>query len=140
MSPDCYVRVRLGAEHYALDVEAVSEVVQLGEVMRMPGAPAHILGVRNLRGEAVPVVDLAALAGPGADGDARVAVVLDDGERRAALTVDAVVDVATLAPPPQAASASELLRASTVVDDVLVGILDHAALLDAAAWGSPAWH
>lgn len=51
----------VGAELYALDVQAVREVVAHLTVTAIPGAPRTVLGLINVRGEIVPIFDTAAL-------------------------------------------------------------------------------
>ena len=76
-----YVRVRVGAEVYAIPVEHVLEVSELGDVAAVPGTASTTLGVRNLRGEVVSVYDLAGVLGLGRDEPAaRLLVAEDDGE------------------------------------------------------------
>ena len=49
---------QLGAEIYGMDIAEVQEVALLPEKMaRVPRAPTYVLGVMNLRGTAVPVID-----------------------------------------------------------------------------------
>jgi hypothetical protein len=55
----------LADEWYALELAAVREVVPAPAITHLPGAPAGVLGVFNLRGEVVPVLDTAALLGIG---------------------------------------------------------------------------
>ncbi len=50
---------RVGRELYALSILEVEEVVRLTSVTRMPLAPAFLIGISNLRGIIVPVVDIA---------------------------------------------------------------------------------
>ena len=50
-----HVRVRVAGEHYALPVEDVLEVAELRAITPVPGAPPAVLGVRNLRGQVLPV-------------------------------------------------------------------------------------
>lgn len=133
MSDAAHVRLRVGGEQYALPVRAVQEVAPIGDVMPMPGAPPHVLGVRNVRGEVVPVIDLAALAGLGKGGRSAVLAVIEDTGRRAGLAVDEVIDVGPL-PSRSHESASPLLRGEVVTDGQLVGLLDPDAVLTAAAW------
>ena len=91
-----HVRVRVGDENYALPVENVLEVGELGRLAAVPGAPAACLGVRNLRGEILPVFDLATVLGLAPDHPpARVVVAEDDG-RRAGFAIDDVTDVVQL--------------------------------------------
>nr|WP_250813125.1 chemotaxis protein CheW [Neorhizobium tomejilense] len=49
---------QLGEEYYGLPIGSVDEVIRVpGEITRMPGAPAFVMGVINLRGKAVPLID-----------------------------------------------------------------------------------
>jgi purine-binding chemotaxis protein CheW len=48
----------LGAEHYALDINIVREIVEMMPITAIPRAPEHIRGVINLRGEIVNIVNL----------------------------------------------------------------------------------
>jgi purine-binding chemotaxis protein CheW len=48
----------LGAETYGVDILRVQEIRGFSPVTRIPQAPAHVLGVLNLRGSIVPIVDL----------------------------------------------------------------------------------
>src|SRR2546429_38607 len=62
MSP-LHVRVRVSGEEYALPVDDVLEVADIGEIAAVPGATDAVLGVRNLRGHVLPVVELATVLG-----------------------------------------------------------------------------
>jgi len=53
-----YITFRLGDELFALDVARVREVLELTPITRVPTAPDYMLGVVNVRGKAIPVVDL----------------------------------------------------------------------------------
>ena len=53
-----YVIFQLGGEHYALEVLRVQEVLDMGALTHVPGAPNSLRGVLNLRGHVVPVWDL----------------------------------------------------------------------------------
>jgi purine-binding chemotaxis protein CheW len=53
-----YVVFRLGGEGYALEVMRVQEVLDVQSMTEVPGSPACLLGVINLRGHVVPVYDL----------------------------------------------------------------------------------
>jgi two-component system chemotaxis response regulator CheV len=119
-----------------VDVSHVREVDELGEPTPVPGAPAAIVGVRNVRGQVVPVIDVASLLGlPRAAGPKRV-VIAEEGRRRAALAVDAVYDVAE-APDAGEQSDSALVSGVALVDGALVGVLDLPALLSAATVEAP---
>jgi purine-binding chemotaxis protein CheW len=124
-----YVRARVGAEDYALPVEEVVEVDELGEVTPMPGAPPAVLGVCNLRGQVVPVVDLATVLGL-ADAPKERMMIVEDESGRAALVVSEVMDVGTL-PEISEQTDSDLLRGAVIVDGALVGVIDVKRVLDA---------
>jgi len=48
----------LGEETYGVDILRVQEIRGYSAVTRIPQAPAHVLGVLNLRGSIVPIVDM----------------------------------------------------------------------------------
>jgi purine-binding chemotaxis protein CheW len=50
--------VRINRTHAALELEAVREVVPAAELSPVPEAPAWVLGMLNLRGSTLPVVDI----------------------------------------------------------------------------------
>jgi len=58
-----YLTFLLSKEEYAVDVLSVKEIIEYGDVTTVPGTPAHVRGVINLRGSVVPVVDLAVKLG-----------------------------------------------------------------------------
>ncbi len=80
---------------YALDAACVQEVIRLGSVTQVPYAPVEVLGIVNLRGRIVTIVDLGlrlgfprAVIGP----DSRVFIIEDRGEF-IGLLIDCVDDV-----------------------------------------------
>ncbi len=132
-----HVRIALGAEQYALAIAGVREVRELGDVARVPGAPASVLGVTNVRGEVLPVLALADLLGLAGDVQARRIVVVEDAGRRAGLAVDELVDVAPLAGLPEPAE-GPFLEGAVVADGALIGLIDLPGLLDSVQAGSAA--
>ena len=48
----------LAAEHYAIDSMNVREIIRMQSITKIPGAPASVEGVINLRGKVTPVMDL----------------------------------------------------------------------------------
>jgi purine-binding chemotaxis protein CheW len=53
-----YITFKLGNELFAINVEQVREVLEVSAITRVPTAPDYMLGVVNVRGKAIPVVDL----------------------------------------------------------------------------------
>ena len=129
-----YLLARVCDECYAFAAEAVREVARALEVTAVPGAPPSVRGVHNLRGEIVPVVQLAMLLGL-ADSDAQSVVVAEHAGRRAALIVDELLDVAEL--PAELRAAEAPLAAKVLVDGDLVGVVDVAAILDELEAANP---
>lgn len=115
--------LRLGAETYAVPVEHVIEVAELGVLTPVPGARPALLGVRNLRGDILPVFDLGSALGVG---DSRVAggvLVTESDGVRAGFAIDAVIDVGML-PPVSEDTHSPLLSGAVLADSGLVGVVD----------------
>jgi purine-binding chemotaxis protein CheW len=118
-----HVYVRVGAEGYALPVDHVLEVLGPGRLSPLPGAAAYVLGLRNVRGQVVPVFDLAALVGAGSPESRQRVCVASHRAGLAGLAVDEVTDVAEL-PSGGEADVGPLLARSTLVDGRLVGVVD----------------
>jgi purine-binding chemotaxis protein CheW len=127
---NAYVRFRVAEEAYAVSVLNVLEVASLGEVTPVPGAPREILGVRNLRGKILPVIDLAALLGTRhTEPPGRLLVAESEG-RQAGLAIDEVTEVGEFAEPVEEAE-SALLAGTVLEAGDLVGVLDMHAVMDA---------
>ncbi len=58
-----YLLFALAAEELALELSSLEEIVEPGPITRAPGAPRWLLGALNLRGQALPVIDLAGKLG-----------------------------------------------------------------------------
>jgi chemotaxis signal transduction protein len=130
-----YVRVEVGAEVYAIPVEHVTEVADVGEVTAVAGTSPAVVGVRNLRGTIIPVFRLATLLGlPPGEGGTRM-VVAEHGGMSAALAVDAVSDVGGL-PDATEETGSELLAGAAIDDGRLVGVLDVERLFTSLVRGT----
>ena len=124
----------LAEESCAIKLDQVREVVTIGALTRVPGAPPALLGVANVRGTIVPVVDLRPVlrlprrsAGPGDS-----AVVLEDGDLRAALAVDRVVGLErfdTALPPHNASRFAQVARGALPSPGGVVTLLDGPTIL-----------
>ncbi len=123
-----YLQIRLRAERYALSLEYVTEVVTLGEVTPVPGSPLTVLGLRHLRGEILPVLDLGRLLVIREDAVPRRLVIVADGARRAALAVEDVIDFGPL-PEATETVASPLLRGGVIIEGALISVIDVPAVL-----------
>jgi purine-binding chemotaxis protein CheW len=90
---------RVSGRAYACQVSAVREVVPLGRITRLPGAPGTVLGLINVRGSIVTVVNAGAVLHPDAGGvPLRMVLIADVGTRGVGLAVERVADVRVLRP------------------------------------------
>ena len=73
-----FLTFRVAGRRYALPAAAVAEVIPIPAVARLPRSPKSLLGLANLRGAVIPVVDPCVLLGRGAfiPGPAARAIVL----------------------------------------------------------------
>jgi len=91
---------RLGEEVYGLDVMQVQEVLRMTEIAPVPGAPSFVLGIINLRGNVVTVIDNRARFGlpPKEPDDATRIIIVEEGDMVVGILVDGVAEVVDLAP------------------------------------------
>ena len=85
----------LDSGHYGIDSRNVREIIRMQAITKVPGAPASVEGVINLRGKVTPVLDLRKRLGlPAGDENkgTRIVVVEVEGQD-VGLTVDGVSEV-----------------------------------------------
>lgn len=98
-----YLTFVIAGETCAVSIHNVESVLENGSLSLVPGSPDYVKGLLNLRGEAVPVVDVKRKLGLGAteDGLAASIIVLafeEGGKKRlVGALVDAVCEVVDLA-------------------------------------------
>ncbi len=98
---------RIGAEEYGLEILKVREIIRVGEITRMPRAPAFVRGIINLRGDVIPVLSLGQRFGlqTAEDGASARVIVVEIGGRLIGMMVDSVsavlrVPAGQIDPPP----------------------------------------
>ena len=92
------VTFKLADETYGIDVMHVQEVLRISEIAPVPGAPAYVLGIINLRGNVVTVIDTRSRFGlPSAETDdsSRI-VIIESEEMVVGILVDSVAEVVEL--------------------------------------------
>jgi len=52
------VSFRLGAEEYGINIMLVQEIILIGHITQVPEVPSYVLGVINLRGNVISIIDL----------------------------------------------------------------------------------
>lgn len=136
--PSQYLTLNLAQEEYGVDILAVREIRGWTPVTRIPQAPAYVLGVLNLRGAIVPVIDMRQRFGlPREEYTAStVTVIVAVGGRNFGVVVDGVSDVLDVAPadirpvPDMGTTVdTEYLKGLTAVDERMVLLLDVDKLL-----------
>ena len=105
-----FVGFRLAEKDYAFPIEQTREIVQLDSITPAPEVPSHIVGVSNLRGQIIPIVDLQRVLSPDAPASpSKQAVVVEVGGQLTGCLVDSVTRVIRL---PQ----SEIQTADDILD------------------------
>jgi purine-binding chemotaxis protein CheW len=98
-----YLTFMLGKEEFGIQVLRVREIMGVQDITAVPGTPAHLKGVLNLRGKIIPVVDLrikfAFAQAPFTQTTCIIVVQVTQGHEQSmiGLIVDAVSEVANLA-------------------------------------------
>ena len=132
-----YLTFVCAGEEYGVEILCVQEIKGWEGVTRVPYTPPYLLGVMNLRGVIVPVIDLRARFGLASRSAGSTPVVIvvrvntEGGEKTAGIVVDAVSEVYAVAPddikrtPDLGASRSlACVRGLTNVDHKMVMLLD----------------
>ena len=123
---------------FGIDIMHVREIIRPGPVTIAPLAPAYVVGVFNLRGQIITVIDLPrklALENPVRDRRSRYIVVEFDGEK-IGIRVDSVQDVVEVpesmiekAPAGMRKEHGHLFSGVIGMKDRLIGILNLERLL-----------
>jgi len=107
-----WVTFRLADETYGINVMQVQEVLRLSEIAPVPGAPHYVLGIINLRGNVVTVVDTRIRLGlqTAEVTDSTRIVIIEGAKHVVGILVDCVAEVVDL-------RASEVESAPNVGND-----------------------
>ncbi len=58
-----YLTFKVGGELFGTEIDNINEIIEYSDMTRVPLTPPHIRGVSNLRGNVVPIIDLAVRLG-----------------------------------------------------------------------------
>lgn len=89
------VTFRLNEEIYGINVMLVQEVLRVTEIAPVPGAPSYVIGIINLRGNVVTVIDTRMRFGlppQGMDDSTRI-VIIETENQTVGIVVDSVSEV-----------------------------------------------
>lgn len=124
-----HLTFRLGAEEFAIPVAQVREIVSAMTVTTLPGTSSHIVGVVNLRGKVIPIINLRARLGLPVipNGPRTCVVVCHEAAGMVGVIVDSVVEVIQLRPedvePPPTLASADVTAIAKVKDRVVI-VLD----------------
>ena len=115
------VAFNLGAEEYAIDILSVQEINRILPITRIPNAPHYVVGVINLRGNVIPVIDLHKRLNIQLQDNSEQTriIILKVGEMIAGIIVDGVTEVLKL-DHGQIEEASNI--ATSVDNEFLLGV------------------
>ena len=132
-----YLTFMLAGEEYGVDILRVQEIKGWDKVTRIPHTPPYVLGVINLRGAVVPILDLRCRFGLEtiAFGPTTVVIVVRvmsaRGERTVGVVVDAVsevykVDAADTKPPPDVCGSVDtvFVKGLVTIEEKMLILLD----------------
>jgi len=93
-----WVTFKLAGEVYGVNVMQVQEVLRYTEIAPVPGAPKYVMGIVNLRGNVVTVIDAGFRFGlePGEITDSTRIVILEAESHVVGILVDSVAEVVYL--------------------------------------------
>jgi purine-binding chemotaxis protein CheW len=137
------VTFRLQDESYGINVMQVQEVLRVSEIAPVPGAPSFVLGIINLRGNVVTVIDTRGRFGlpPTEVDDASRIVIIESGGQEVGMLVDSVAEVVELrateidqAPNVGNEESSRYIQGVSTRDDGLLIVVDLNKLLTEEEW------
>ncbi|MFP4327269.1 MAG: chemotaxis protein CheW [Paracoccaceae bacterium] len=127
------VSFRVTGQDFCIDIGFVREIRGWSPTTVLPHAPDYVMGLMNLRGNVIPVIDLSHRLGLGRTEPSQrhVIVITNDGSGTVGLLVEAVSDIMSvpcdeLKQPPDvaASSAPAFLEGVFIIDDKLIRVLD----------------
>ena len=138
-----WVTFYLDNEKYGINVMQVQEVLRVSEIAPVPGAPEYVLGIINLRGNVVTVIDTRKRFGlePRELDDAARIVIVESNDQVVGIMVDSVAEVVDLrvseveaAPNVGTEDSSRFIQGVASQDGELLIIVDLNKLLTDEEW------
>jgi purine-binding chemotaxis protein CheW len=138
-----WVTYKLGEETYGINVMQVQEVLRHTEIAPVPGAPEYVLGIINLRGNVVTVIDTRARFGlePTEVSDNSRIVIIESDEQVVGILVDSVAEVVYLrssdidsAPNVGTEESAKFIQGVSNRDGELLILVDLNKLLSDEEW------
>jgi purine-binding chemotaxis protein CheW len=129
---DRYLCFTLGVEEYAIPLLSVKEVIAMPDITAVPQTPAHFLGIMNLRGQIISVMDLRVKLSIKPLESAEIAVIICDLHPNSiGIVVDSInsvisptADQISTKPEIQSSHNTEYIRAVYREKDKIILLLD----------------
>ncbi|MCM2678993.1 chemotaxis protein CheW [Echinimonas agarilytica] len=138
-----WVTFRLDNETYGINVMQVQEVLRYTEIAPVPGAPNYVMGIINLRGNVVTVIDTRSrfgLVGSEVTDNSRI-VIIEAEKQVIGILVDSVAEVVYLrsseidsAPNVGTEDSAKFIQGVSNRDDELLILVDLNKLLSDEEW------
>ncbi len=134
-----YVTFRIGVEYYGLPIHQIVEITKMIETTPVPRTASYLLGIGNVRGTVIPVLDLARRLWmpPISVARATRVLIVNHEDELQGLVVDEVIEVLSLSPEELeeapggiGATRAEFIKALGRRAGQIVIILDLSAVLD----------
>ena len=138
-----WVTYKLGEETYGINVMQVQEVLRHTEIAPVPGAPDYVLGIINLRGNVVTVIDTRSRFGlpPSDITDNTRIVIIESDDQVVGILVDSVAEVVYLrsseidsAPNVGTEESAKFIQGVSNRDGELLILVDLNKLLNDEEW------
>lgn len=135
-----YVTLMSGGQGFGIQIRQIIEIRRWSSITALPHAPYGVLGVINLRGAVVPIVDLAARLGLGSTPDSgrSVFVITRIDQRTVGLLVDSVSEIITVrrdqfrdVPTAAGLEGDHCVQALIEVGNDIIRIVDLSAVMPA---------
>ncbi len=123
---------KLGNQLWGIDLKYIREVVRVKQYTKVPSATDHVLGVFNLRGQIVPLLDISRILNVERD-SSETAIILNYNDEAVGFSVDSVVGVISISdkevlPPPT--EAGDYVKSVVRRGKELISVLDTARVLE----------
>jgi len=138
-----WVTFKLEQETYGVNVMQVQEVLRYSDIAPVPGAPSYVLGIINLRGNVVTVIDTRSRFGllPADVTDNTRVVIIESDKQVIGILVDSVAEVVymkaseiELAPNVGTDESAKFIKGVCNRDEELLILVDLDKLLNDDEW------
>ncbi|MFZ2103603.1 MAG: chemotaxis protein CheW [Oricola sp.] len=95
-----FIAFRVGEQEFCVEITSTREIRGWSQATRLPHSPDYIVGVINLRGTILPIMDLSARLGMGNSkpSERHVIIVVQVHDKTVGLLVDSVSDILDVGP------------------------------------------